>query len=58
MQERPPHPATGGTIGAAEPSIRTDAVFERTMLDDRSWVDVARDWLDGQAALLDLLQRG
>ena len=54
MQERP---SDGAAIGAAEPSIRPDAVFERTTLDERSWVDVARGWLDGQAALLDLLQR-
>jgi alkylated DNA repair dioxygenase AlkB len=43
--------------GTAEPSIRADATFERTWLDERSWVDVARGWLAGQAALLDLLQR-
>jgi alkylated DNA repair dioxygenase AlkB len=40
-----------------EPSIRADAAFERTWLDDRSWVDVARGWLDGQRALLEVLER-
>jgi alkylated DNA repair dioxygenase AlkB len=40
-----------------EPAIRTDAAFERTWLDERSWVDVARGWLAGQARLLEVLQQ-
>jgi alkylated DNA repair dioxygenase AlkB len=42
---------------AAEPAVRADATFERTWLDDRSWVDVARGWLDGHATVLEVLQR-
>jgi alkylated DNA repair dioxygenase AlkB len=53
----PEQSPNGPAVGTAEPSIRPDAAFERIPLDDRSWVDVARGWLDGQAALLDVLQR-
>jgi alkylated DNA repair dioxygenase AlkB len=49
-----PDKATAGTV---EPSIRADAAFERTWLDERSWVDVARGWVDGQGALLEVLER-
>jgi alkylated DNA repair dioxygenase AlkB len=47
----------GASTDGAEPAIRADAEFERTWLDDRSWVDLARGWLDGQAAVLEVLQR-
>ena len=29
------------------PHVRADAAFERTWLDDESWIDVARGWLAG-----------
>lgn len=39
--------------------IRPDATFERTMLDETSWVDVARGWLaDPDGLHRDLLERG
>jgi alkylated DNA repair dioxygenase AlkB len=53
----PDRSTNGPLVGTDEPTIRADAAFQRTQLDDRSWVDVARGWLDGQEALLDLLQR-
>ena len=35
----------------AKPAIDDGVAFERTQLDDRSWVDVARGWLTGADAL-------
>ena len=41
--------------GAGEPAVDEHARFERTELDDASWIDVARDWLLGADTLLDTL---
>ena len=41
-------------VGASPRSI-AGAAFERLHLDDRSWVDVARDWLRGADTLFDAL---
>ena len=35
--------------------VRRDATFERTWLDEGSWVEVSRGWLEGADALYDLL---
>jgi alkylated DNA repair dioxygenase AlkB len=40
-----------GTLPVMEPALDTDAAFERIQLDEGSWVDVARGWLRGSAAL-------
>ena len=43
----------------AAPEIRTDVTFERTMLDEHSWVDVARGWLQNADILRDsVLEHG
>lgn len=42
-------------LGAGEPLVDDRASFERVELDERSWVDVARDWLHGADTLLDEL---
>jgi alkylated DNA repair dioxygenase AlkB len=42
-------------LGAGEPAVEPAATFERTWLDDESWVDVARGWLHGADTLLDVL---
>jgi alkylated DNA repair dioxygenase AlkB len=39
-------------------AVRPDAAFERTWLDDASWVDVARGWLGGADDLYDVLAEG
>ncbi|HEX7165633.1 MAG TPA: alpha-ketoglutarate-dependent dioxygenase AlkB [Acidimicrobiales bacterium] len=38
--------------------IRDDASFERVQLDETSWVDVSRGWLDGAGILFDALHAG
>jgi alkylated DNA repair dioxygenase AlkB len=48
-----PHQRSLLAIG--EPGIDTSAVVERIALDDRSWVDVARNWLRGADDVLDVL---
>ena len=42
-------------LGGGEPEVVAGAAFERLHLDDRSWVDVARDWLRGADTLFDAL---
>jgi alkylated DNA repair dioxygenase AlkB len=42
-------------LGGGEPEVDGAARFERIELDDRSWVDVARGWLQGADTLLDVL---
>jgi alkylated DNA repair dioxygenase AlkB len=42
-------------LGALEPIVATGFRFERTSLDDTSWVDVARDLLLGADSLFDTL---
>jgi hypothetical protein len=37
------------------PRVRDDVAFERTWLDDGSWVDVARGWLAGHEQVYDAL---
>jgi len=41
--------------GGGEPRVDDDARFERTDLDDASWIAVARGWLAGADTLLDAL---
>ncbi|HET8621436.1 MAG TPA: hypothetical protein VFM27_20860 [Acidimicrobiales bacterium] len=36
-----------------QPHVRDDVAFERTWLDDGSWVDVARGWLAGHEQVYD-----
>jgi alkylated DNA repair dioxygenase AlkB len=38
-----------------QPHVRDDVAFERTWLDDGSWVDVARGWLTGHEQVYDAL---
>lgn len=38
-----------------QPHVRDDVAFERTWLDDGSWVDVARGWLAGHEQVYDAL---
>lgn len=38
-------------LTSMEPSPDPDAVFERVMLDEQSWVDVARGWMTGSDVL-------
>jgi len=45
-------PLQGTLLGAEVPAIRPGAAFERTMLDDRCWVDGARAWLAGADTVL------
>jgi alkylated DNA repair dioxygenase AlkB len=42
-------------LGAGDPAVDPAVPFERTWLDDQSWVDVARGWLRGADTLLDAL---
>jgi alkylated DNA repair dioxygenase AlkB len=42
-------------LGAGEPAVDDTAAFDRLVLDESSWVDVARDWLRGTDSLLDVL---
>jgi alkylated DNA repair dioxygenase AlkB len=42
-------------FAVGEPAVDSRAVWERVPLDRSSWVDVARGWLAGADALLDLL---
>ena len=42
-------------LGGGEPEVDAGATFERLHLDDRSWVDVSRDWLRGADTLFDAL---
>jgi alkylated DNA repair dioxygenase AlkB len=42
-------------FGSGEPAVAAAPRFERIQLDDESWVDVARGWLDGSDALFDEL---
>jgi alkylated DNA repair dioxygenase AlkB len=42
-------------LGAGEPAVDASVAFERIHLDERSWVDVARNWLWGSDTLLDAL---
>ena len=41
--------------GACDPAVNRAATFERIELDDRSWIEVARDWPLGADTLLDAL---
>jgi alkylated DNA repair dioxygenase AlkB len=43
-------------FGAGVPAVDPDVRFERRALDDRSWVDVARDFLRGADTLFDDLR--
>jgi len=40
-------------LGGAEPAVAPESCLERIALDERSWVDVAREWLLGADTLLD-----
>jgi alkylated DNA repair dioxygenase AlkB len=42
-------------LGGAEPGVSPSPRFERIALDDRSWIDVSREWLLGADTLLDHL---
>ena len=42
-------------FATGDPAIATDVTVERIALDERSWVDVARNWLRGADAMLDTL---
>lgn len=42
-------------FGALPPAVAARVIFERTVLDDTSWVDVARDFLLGADSLFDAL---
>ena len=42
-------------FATGDPAIATDVAVERIALDERSWVDVARNWLRGADSLLDTL---
>jgi alkylated DNA repair dioxygenase AlkB len=39
-------------FGGGEPALLPDPAFERTQLDETSWVDVARPWIRGADTLL------
>lgn len=45
----------GTLLGGAEPGVAPEPTFERITLDERSWVDVSREWLLGGDNLLDAL---
>ena len=45
-------------LGGGEPRVDERARFERTQLDDDSWIDIARDWLLGADTLFDALVAG
>ena len=42
-------------LGGDVPAVAGTAPFSRVELDDRSWIDLARGWLDGADALLEEL---
>ena len=42
-------------FATGDPAIDTDVTVERIALDERSWVDVARNWFRGADAVLDVL---
>ncbi|HEX6312009.1 MAG TPA: alpha-ketoglutarate-dependent dioxygenase AlkB [Acidimicrobiia bacterium] len=42
-------------LGVGEPAVDGAVAFDRLVLDERSWVDVARNWLWGADTLLDAL---
>ncbi|MDZ4827605.1 MAG: alpha-ketoglutarate-dependent dioxygenase AlkB [Actinomycetota bacterium] len=42
--------------GGGDPALHDTAPFERTALDDQSWVDVARGWMAGADSLLALFE--
>jgi alkylated DNA repair dioxygenase AlkB len=46
----------GRLLGAGSPAIDPAAPFVRRSLDERSWVDVAREWLRGADTLFDHLR--
>lgn len=48
------HPPSAGTTVA----VRADAAIERLQLDEGSWVDVGRGWLDGADELFERLLAG
>jgi alkylated DNA repair dioxygenase AlkB len=48
-------PLQGSLLGATEPRLASEPVFERLVLDERSWVDIARGWLLGADTLLEQL---
>src|SRR5215210_3934761 len=45
-------------FATGDPAIDVDARIERLALDDRSWVDIGRNWLRGADTLLDALVEG
>ncbi len=45
-------PLQGSLFGGGPPAVDPAAGFERVVLDERSWVDVARTWLRGADTLL------
>jgi alkylated DNA repair dioxygenase AlkB len=40
-------------FAAGEPAVARDAIVERRALDESSWVDIGRGWLEGADTLLD-----
>lgn len=50
--------STGASASAGGVAIAGDAVIERLHLDDTSWVDIGRGWLQGADVLFDALYRG
>src|SRR5262245_20459646 len=46
----------GRLLGAGSPVIALTTPFVRRPLDERSWVDVAREWLHGADTLFDQLR--
>ena len=48
-------PLQGSSSGRASPGSRPEPVFERSELDEHSWVDIAREWLLGADTLLEQL---
>lgn len=48
-----PDPGAGVGVGGRAPRVRPDAWVERTWLDDDSWIDVGRHWLQGADDLFD-----
>jgi alkylated DNA repair dioxygenase AlkB len=47
--------AAPGGPGAARPALRRGVSVERTWLDEGSWVDVVRGWVEGAESLYDTL---
>ena len=50
-------PLQGTLLGGADPALAPSPVFERIALDERSWVDVSREWLLGADIVLERLVR-